>query len=477
MNKKILSLLCLLSAFQSARADVAVARNNAVTLSVAVGQVWTSTSAIENNTDAALQDIFYNPTKKDGGNPALNTYAAFNADFTPVFLASEYNSSSGVYSNFQIPGYYIKNTQPNDAQSKFLPTPINVAAAAPIAASPINYDAWSLTLGQQSAYQENQMILAAIEYNNISSINGSTGLDVNGNIGFQWFIKDGLYAHVKAGVGFLNTKSQNDASSSYVENKVYVDAVNVQQSIYSTTKNGNAAGGTATAVLYAIEPRTDSSEGALSKIPNALTYKMNMYWNFVAKLGYQLNEGVSVEAGVGYQMTRTTANVLSVTNSVDGASAVFTAPSTTPQSTIGDSTSVALNGASSYDLKGNVEPFEEDCVRWLSGVRMEFGMNFTIAKNLTLGINMYHVFNAKRTYTIEDIQVSPSSKLGASSQQQSQQSNTTNNASTTQTNTQATDAGALTQTFEAEMAQDLSGMDLMFTYKIPVGQSECAPAA
>jgi len=380
-----------------------------------------------------------------------------------------------------IPGYYVLGSpeaQNSDFAKNHLPTKgaITPIPAPSVNTLPGNFGASAssvearqfLFTSGNAQWKEVQCYTPMIRYDLIDSIAAAKGIDVSLGFGYKMFINGGLYLHPSVHFAYFNAQSKNALQTGYEEAKFYIQGVNAQ--CISTTETAIPEGpindlNAITRVVYTIDPDTQVSQGLSGSIVNALTYATQWYWRFVTAIGYQINEGVSVEALVGYQMTRCKLSLLE-------ASGTFTSPLKDyidPQAKSPLLSAIAItDGATAYNFKENVSPVEEAQARMISGVVIGFGMNFNLAQNLSMGVQLTNVYNMKRNYTIENVLVSPSVEI----------KNTTDAAKTEGTTTTETSQNAepAVTTFNANMVQHQTGVSVNFTYLLPVG-GECNPAA
>jgi len=482
MNKKLLSMLCMFAVLGATQTKAELQgrtpAENGVTLTLGIGMSTAQQSAIVNNTNNE-EDIatFPQDDKKQ------NTFAKFSTNFKQAY---EFSAVQGINpgapvvfpaagaAGTAIPGYFIYT--PTDT-NKLLPVP-NSAPTNPSQllniATPTASDAqsYATTLDQVATWKNNTFVAPKLRYDLVDNLNAATGIDVALGFGYKMFINGGFYVHPSVHFAYYNAKSVNAVQTSFEQIQFYTKAVNANAQYVSaaTPLAGTIPAMSTPIALYGIDPETNVTQGMSGTIANALTYENQWYWRFMTAFGYQLSEGLSVEALVGYQMTRAKLSLQEAQGDFENSASLFDQPS--DQSPILNA--ILLNNEEAfYNFNDNVGDMEEAQAKMISGVVLGLGMNFTIAKNLTMGVQLVNVFNAKRTYSIEGVLIAPEANHTAPT-------NTTNNNSSTanNTNNNASDnePEEATTDFTAEIAQNQTGVSVNFTYLLPVG-GDCNPAA
>jgi len=513
MNKKIFSMLCMMTAlgtvnvnaeayqaapsaassaaYQSSRPAASQSNHSlsGVSLTVGVGMGFAHQTGFENST-AAIPDVVTYPVTKE--KPTENTFAKFSPSYKQALTAKTTSDTNltlaGAYIN--IPDCFI--TDSKDA-NPYLPTPLPGVVYIDVAQDKITADSQSQLI-TGAAYKKVETITPYIDYSQINSLNGSIGVDVKGGFGYKFYVNDGFYLHPAVNFAYYNAKSENAVDSVYQESTFYTRAVKAKYAVAQTDaiKAGAAVptsqppaavtdeAGTQT--LYSIDPETSVTQGVGSSLKEALTFQNQWYWNFVNSFGYQLSEGVSVEATVGYQMTRCKLTIKESEGSFANLGATFDKGS--PNSTILNA--IGLNDAKQYYSFGEeLTEAEDSSAKMISGLVLGFGMNFAIAKNLTMGVSVTNVFNMAREFEIDDVKIAPTANSTAKAAAGTAAAGTaaagTTGAGTTAaagtTGAQsAAPSDPATTSFNAKMSQNQTGISVNLTYFIPMG-SDCNPAA
>jgi len=456
-------------------ADAKIARNNGVTITVAAGIGHTHGAALENSTEALPDISLFAPINDTTNKTIINSYAKFGPNFAPAYYVPDGPNPSGLASsaaNTALPGWVVATTEIKD--NPYLPPSTNFSTVMLSQnGGPVNglNTIAPVDLDNHASWKSVRCVTPYIDYSQINQLNGASGVDVGLALGYKMFINDGVYLHPSVKFGYFNAKSENAVSARYQETDFWTKGINAR---FVGQKDATP---TDPVAIYGIDGETTTSQGFGGAIGGALTFQAQWYWNFITAIGYQLSEGVSVEGQIGYQMTRFKMSVMEVSNEIDGLSSTF-------QPYNNDSTlthAFALNTQKTlYNLSENLQESEESDALLISGLYMGVGLNFSVAKNLTLGVNMYHVFNAKRNFSIEDVTISPTVKTTAAAQNTQQQGTQANAGQATTSTTPAagtTSTNDESQTVSIDAAQDISGLQMALTYNIPVGANECAPAA
>jgi len=284
--------------------------------------------------------------------------------------------------------------------------------------------------------------------------------------------------HPTFNFGYCNTTSNNAVDSIYQKATFYTRAIKARYVTAQTdtvkegaaTPTGAINPATYTQTIYSIDPDTNVTQGVGSSLKNALTFERQWYWNFDTSLGYQLREGISVEAIVGYQMTRCKLTVKEVSGDFQNLGATFDKGS--PDSTILNA--ISLNNTKSiYRFGEDLTEAEESAAKMISGLVLGFGVNFAIAKNLTMGVSLTNVFNMAREFEIDDIQIAPTAKSTAktaASAAGATGTGTTAAAGTTAQSSEQIDPA--TTSFTAKMSQNQTSFIVNLTYFFPMGSDQ-----
>ena len=462
MNKKIFSMLCMMAAFGTVNvnATASLAKRSAVTITAAVGMAHAQQTSIENGT-ADLDGVVTYPT--DEANP-VNTYAKLGAPFKQALAAAanETDTSKLTGTYFAVPGWSV--TDSKDLGTYF---PAVLAGQAPVTIGATTdgkkiTDLSRLELQSKSVFKQVDTVTPFLDYSQISSLNGASGIDVSAGFGYKHYISDSVYLHPQFNFGYYNAKSENAVETSYQEATFYTRAVKAQYVTAQTDaiKDGVATNNAPITVantqnLYTIDPDTSVDQSSGPSIKQALTFQNQWYWNIYMPVGCQVTDKMSAEAIVGYQMTRCKLTVKQTSGEIDGLAPLFDKGS--------DDSSVlnaiGLNAAESFtNISGDELEEAEDQARMISGLVLGFGMNFEIAKNTTMGVQFTNVYNFARDFSIEGVAISPST--GASTEDEDGEDS----------------SDSATTDFNAKMAQNQTSIKVNLTYSIPVG-SDCNPAA
>jgi len=472
MNKKIFSMLCMMTALGTVNvnATVSPARRSAVTISAAVGMGHAQQTGIENETADLDGVVTYptnatNPVNTNAANP-VNTYAKLGAPFKQALAANtDTNTTPTTLKDyyFNVPGWSV--TDPNTPDlAKFFPTVPATQAAVTITSEQNDSKKISDTsksdLLSKSIFKQVDTVTPFLDYSQLSSLNGASGIDVSAGLGYKHYISDAVYLHPQFNFGYYNAKSENAVETSYQAVTFYTRAVKAQ---YVTAQTDAIKDGVAvpanTAItaantqnLYAIDPDTSVDQSSGPSIKQAITFENQWYWNINMPVGCQVTDKMSVEAIVGYQMTRCKLTVKEASGNIDGLAPLFDKGSN--DSAILNA--VGLNAAESFTgISGDDLAEVDGQARMISGLVLGFGMNFEIAKNTTLGVQFTNVYNFARDFSIEGVAISPST--GESTEDED-------------------GANGATTDFNAKMAQNQTSIKVNLTYSIPVG-SDCNPTA
>jgi len=464
MNKKLLTLLCAVAAFGTNHAMAQNTQTNqgqsGVTLTLGVGMATTHSAAIENTTTDLADVTSFPATEKD--KVKTNAYAKFGKNFAQAY-AMPFSSTDNIETpttgsdTVIIPGYVLyKGAADSEFAKNFFPT---LGATVKIPSSSTSAQARDL-LYANGTWKEVQCYTPMIRYDTLDQIVGGQGIDVSLGVGYKMFINGGLYLHPSVHFAYFNAKSKNAIQTGYEGASFYLQGVNAQYITESTKVPQDAPKDPVP--VYTLDPETKVDQGISGSIANALTYETQWYWRFVTAMGYQINEGLSVEALVGYQMTRCKLSLLQ-------SNAAFKTPLKDFLDPVDNSpihSSIAVtDGASAYNFKDNVSPVEQTQAKMISGIVLGFGMNFNIAQNLSMGVQLTTVCNMKREYAM-DVLYAPTVEATSAT--------TTNQANTEETNSSAQSNPSTT--FQAKMAQHQTGVAVTFTYLLPVG-GECNTAS
>jgi len=470
MNKKIFSMLCMMTALGTVNvnATVSLVKRAAsfVTVTAAVGVGNALQTSVENSTDVldgvkVYQIDSKNPTANQFVKPGPSFKQAIAANATPVTTPGTTPTTlTGTY--YTVPSWYV--TDSKDLGNYF---PVLPADAAVVTISFDQNDSKkiskesNISLQNNAVFKQVNTVTPFLDYSQISSLNGAAGIDVSAGLGYKHYISDSIYVNPQFNFGYYNAKSENAVETSYNEETFYTKSVKAQ---YVTAQTDVIKDGAATnsaqitpaniQTLYGIEADTSVDQSSGPSIKEALTFENQWYWNFYMPVGFQVTDKMSVEAIVRYQMTRCKLTVKEATGEIDGLAPLFDKGS--DDSTVLNS--IGLNGQENFYTFGEELEEAESQARMISGLVLGFGMNFEIAKNTTMGVQFTNVYNFARDFSIEGVAISPSA--GDSTEDEDGEDG----------------ADGATTDFNAKMAQNQTSIKVNLTYSIPVG-SECAPAA
>jgi len=469
MNKKIFSMLCMMTALGTVNvnATVSLVKRAAsfVTVTAAVGGGYANQTSFKNAT-ADLDGVVTYPT--DEKNP-INTYAKLGAPFKQAIAANGNATApavptalTGFY--YTVPNWYVTDSKDLGAYFPAVPAAQEtVTITADTADGKKISDQSKLALQSKSVFKQVDTVTPFLDYSQISSLNGASGIDVSAGLGYKYYISDSVYVNPQFNFGYYNAKSENAVETSYQEATFYTRVAKAQYVTAQTDaiKEGVAVPTPATITpantqnLYTIDPDTSVDQSSGPSIKQALTFENQWYWNIFMPVGFQVTDKMSAEAIVGYQMTRCKLTVKEASGNIDGLAPLFDKGS--DDSAILNA--VGLNAAESFtSISGDELEEAEGQARMISGLVLGFGMNFEIAKNTTMGVQFTNVYNFARDFSIEGVAISPSA--GESTEDEDGEDS----------------SDSATTDFNAKMAQNQTSIKINLTYSIPVG-SDCTPAA
>jgi len=273
-----------------------------LSISVGVGIGSLNQRSITNNTEAIPPLLAY-PQTKD--NPPANTFAKFSSSFKPVFAAGTTgpdNDQALTGSWVPLPGWYSSDSK--DALANLdIPTmspvtvPVEQSNGSNLSPNALN------DLQGNSIYSTQIFVTPYIDYSQLNTLNGATGIDVKGGFGYKMPLNKVLYLHPSLNFGYFNAQSDNAVDTCYQSLDFGVSSTNAKfvttdATNGSATSSQNVSGNNANAYtksIFKITPYTSTFqfESKGPSITNALTHRALWYWQFVTSLGYQLNEGLS----------------------------------------------------------------------------------------------------------------------------------------------------------------------------------------
>jgi len=454
-----LSLLALAGMFLGANVSAATNHQNKVMIGVGLGMQTVGQFDVNNQTENLEVLPTYLPSKAN--DKLSNTFAAFNNQFTPITAISNGSPNSAP----QALVGWSTTTNTSFADSAFLPNLIGIGQAAANNTQP--------QLIAASNYKQISAFTPMLNYADLSSFSGSTGLTVSGQLGYKFYISGNVYVEPNVTFAYVNAKASADVSTVTTRADFYVDAINIPSGW--TINNATTPTPNATTAYY-IEPETQTNVLASGNIVDGANYAFQWNWSIGVNLGSQITDNCSVYVGLSYVQTRMKISLSSVSQQTNGLSSVY-AP-VGEKSTLDAASAITdqdVLSAPAY-LGDGAETVSE--AKMLSGIGIGVGFEYKITENMVIGFECKKVWNGQRTYEFEDLDISASGqKAAAQNTQANQQNNQQNNQQTTQQNnkgvTQASETDPMTQdvTIQAGPSYGLFGITLKMAIPTGAGSS------